>query len=138
MVVTIVGTGLIGGSIAIALREQGLASRIIGVEASEAHRARALERKLVDEMMNWEEALAVSDLVVLSIPVNDTLELLPRMMDQVKNQVVIDVGSTKDPVCRSLKDHPKRGRFVATHPMWGTEYSGPDAAVKGAFKIRPW
>ena len=55
-------------------------------------------------------------------------------MDKIDKQIVIDVGSTKSELMDAVKDHPKRGRFVATHPMWGTEYSGPEAAVKGAFE----
>ena len=111
-----------------------MAKRLIGVESSPIHRHRALERGLVDEMMEWEKALPLSDLVVLAIPVNDTMNILPRLLDHVKSQVVIDVGSTKHPVCEAVAAHPMRRRFVATHPMWGTEYSGPDAAVKGAFE----
>jgi len=134
MVVTIIGTGLIGGSMAIALREKGMAKKLIGVEADPAHRAKALERGLVDEMMSWEEALPLTDLIILAIPVNDTQKLLPLLLDHVDRQVVIDVGSTKHPVCEVVGNHPKRGRFVATHPMWGTEYSGPEAAIQGAFE----
>jgi len=134
MVVTIIGTGLIGGSMAIAFREKGMAKKLIGVEADPAHRQKALEIGLVDEMMSVEEAIPLSDLVVLAIPVNDTLELLPHLLDHVHRQVVIDVGSTKHPVCEVVAHHPRRSRFVATHPMWGTEYSGPEAAVKGAFE----
>jgi len=134
MVVTIIGTGLIGGSMAIALREKGMAKKLIGVETDPAHRAKALERGLVDEMMSWEEALPLADLIILAIPVNDTQKLLPLLLDHVDRQVVIDVGSTKHPVCEVVGNHPKRGRFVATHPMWGTEYSGPEAAIQGAFE----
>lgn len=134
MIVTIIGTGLIGGSMAIGLREKGMARKLIGVESNPAHRVQALERGLVDEMMEWEKALPQSDLVIVAIPVNDTLQLLPKLLDLVTDQVVIDVGSTKHPVCEAVAAHPMRGRFVATHPMWGTEYSGPEAAVKGAFE----
>jgi len=119
---------------AIALREKGMAKKLIGVEADPAHRAKALERGLVDEMMSWEEALPLTDLIILAIPVNDTQKLLPLLLDHVDRQVVIDVGSTKHPVCEVVGNHPKRGRFVATHPMWGTEYSGPEAAIQGAFE----
>jgi prephenate dehydrogenase len=70
---------------------------------------------------------------VLAIPVNAVKQLLPVVLDQVDQQVVIDVGSTKEGILEAIKDHPNRGRFVASHPMWGTEYSGPEAAVKNAF-----
>jgi prephenate dehydrogenase len=133
MIVTIIGIGLIGGSMAISLREKGFAERIIGVESNPSHASRALEIGLVDEIMELEPAVNAADLVVLSIPVNATENLLPQILDMVDQQVVIDVGSTKSGILSCIANHPKRNRFVGTHPMWGTEYSGPDAAVKNAF-----
>ncbi|HUC81223.1 MAG TPA: prephenate dehydrogenase [Flavisolibacter sp.] len=134
MVVTIVGIGLIGGSMALALKEQGIASKIIGVDANAMHQQKALELGLVDEVREVEEAIAASQLIVLATPVNALVQLVPSVLDSVKDQVVMDVGSTKTAVLEAIGDHAKRGRFVATHPMWGTEYSGPEAAVKGAFE----
>lgn len=131
--VTIIGTGLIGGSMAIALKERGIAGNIIGVEANTAHRQRALDLQLVHEVAELEDAVKRSQLVILAIPVNAAEKLLPTVLDHVNDQVVMDVGSTKYGVLDAVKDHPKKRRFVATHPMWGTEYSGPDAAVQGAF-----
>ncbi|MGB8194846.1 MAG: prephenate dehydrogenase [Chitinophagaceae bacterium] len=131
--VTIVGTGLIGGSLAIALKEKGIAGKVIGVEANAAHLQRALDLRLIDEGAPIEEALKRSDLVVLAVPVNAAEQLLPGIMDKVDRQVVMDVGSTKHGIISVVEKHPKRSRFVATHPMWGTEYSGPDAATGGAF-----
>jgi prephenate dehydrogenase len=133
MTAAIIGTGLIGGSMAIALREKGLATRIIGVDADAVHRQRALELKLVDEVDGLENAVMQSDLVIIAVPVNISELLLPQVLDKVDKQVVMDVGSTKHGVLAAVAGHPKRARFVATHPMWGTEYSGPDAAVQGAF-----
>lgn len=133
LTVTIIGTGLIGGSIAIALREKKIAGRIIGVDASEAHRQKALQLNLVDEVLDLKDAIAVSQLVIIAVPVDASEELLPQVLDLVQTQVVMDVGSTKYGVIESVAGHPKRPRFVATHPMWGTEYSGPEAAVTGAF-----
>jgi prephenate dehydrogenase len=133
MTVTIVGTGLIGGSMALALKEKGIADRIIGVEANESHARKALERKLVDEIMELDNAVAQSDLVVLAVPVNVTEALLPGILDLASASVVMDVGSIKSAILQKISDHPNRRRFVATHPMWGTEYSGPEAAVHGAF-----
>ncbi|MDB5253290.1 MAG: prephenate dehydrogenase [Flaviaesturariibacter sp.] len=118
---------------ALALRQNGLASRLIGVEHNEGHAARALELRLVDEVQSLEAAVMASELVVLAVPVNVLMSLLPGVLDLVKEQVVLDVGSTKEGILRAIANHPARGRFVATHPMWGTEYSGPDAAVAGAF-----
>jgi prephenate dehydrogenase len=131
--VAIIGTGLIGGSMAIALKEKGIADKIIGVDADEAHRQRALDLRLVDEISDIDEAIAKSDLVVIAVPVDATEQLLPALMDKVDKQVVMDVGSTKHGVLSVIAHHTKRARFVATHPMWGTEYSGPNAAISGAF-----
>lgn len=92
--IAIVGVGLIGGSLAIQLHEKKLSSKLVGVESNEAHARLALERELVDEILPLGEAIAQSDVVILAIPVNAMVELLPRVLDQVTNQVVIDLGST--------------------------------------------
>jgi len=134
MTVTIIGTGLIGGSMAIALKAHGLADTIIGVDASEAHAARALELQLVDQVLPLKEAVQAAKLVVMAVPVDAMNELLPQVLQAAnQQQVVMDVGSTKQPICTLAAVCDNAGRFVATHPMWGTEFSGPDAAVKGAF-----
>jgi prephenate dehydrogenase len=133
MTVSIVGIGLIGGSLALALKENGLAGKIIGVEAEPAHQQKALELGLVDEIMDLNDAIKNSDLIVLATPVNAVVRLLPFVLDRIDKQIVMDVGSTKDGIMEVVKDHPNRKRFVATHPMWGTEHSGPEAAVRGAF-----
>lgn len=133
MKVTVIGIGLIGGSMAITLKEKGFASHIIGVDASEAHAKKALALGLVDEVMTLEPAVRAADLVILATPINAAEALLPLIMQVVDKQVVMDVGSTKKNICELASQFSNRGRFVATHPMWGTEYSGPEAAVKGAF-----
>jgi prephenate dehydrogenase len=132
--IAIVGIGLIGGSLALQLNEKGLASKLIGVEANEEHRKKALERELVDEIMNLDEAIQQSDVIVLAIPVDTIVKLLPGILDTVDKQIIIELGSTKEELVKIANHHPKRGRLVATHPMWGTEYSGPEAAVHGAFE----
>ena len=132
--IAIVGIGLIGGSLAIQLHEKKISSKLIGVDSNAAHEAKALELELVDEVLPLDEAIAQSDVIVLSIPVDTMVGLLPQILDKVTNQVVLDLGSTKSQVVDAVKQHPKRGRYVATHPMWGTEYSGPAAAVRGAFE----
>lgn len=133
MVITVVGIGLIGGSMAIALKEKGIASKMLGVENNPIHQQKALERGLVDEILPLEKAVVASDVIILTTPVNALQHLVPAVLDLVENQVVMDAGSTKSGILELIKTHPKRGRFVATHPMWGTEYSGPEAAVQGAF-----
>ena len=137
MNVLIIGVGLIGGSFALALRDRGLAERIEGVEASEEHARRALERGLVDRIVTLEEGLPSADLIVLATPV-DTIPLLTvKILNRIApHQVVMDTGSIKGELCEVVAMHARRGRFVATHPMWGTEYSGPDAASRGAFAGR--
>lgn len=134
MTVAIIGIGLIGGSIALALKEKGLATTIIGVEQSEAHKAKAMELGLVNEIMELKDAVKASDLVILAVPVHAIATMLPHTLDLVTTQAVMDVGSTKAALLTNISDHPSRSRFVATHPMWGTEYSGPEAAVQGAFE----
>ncbi len=132
--VTIVGVGLIGGSLALQLHEKKISSKLIGVEVNEFHAQKALELELVDEILSLNEAIKQSDVIILAIPVDSMVSLLPEVLSKISNQVVIDLGSTKSLLIESVKDHPKRGRYVAAHPMWGTEYRGPEAAVKGAFE----
>jgi prephenate dehydrogenase len=133
MTVAIVGIGLIGGSLALALRDKNIADKLVGVDADPMHMKKALALGLVDETRSLEEAVCMSDLVVLAVPVDVLIAITPRVLELVDKQVVIDMGSTKAGVIRAIADHPKRSRFVATHPMWGTEYSGPEAAQHGAF-----
>jgi len=134
MTVAIIGVGLIGGSMAIALKEKSIAQRIIGIDTSKEHAEKAMQIGLVDEIKTLEEAVKESDLIVLSVPVDAVENLLPKVLDLIDQQIVMDVGSIKEPILEIIKDHPNKVRFVATHPMWGTEYSGPQAAVRGAFE----
>ncbi|MFD2718946.1 prephenate dehydrogenase [Hymenobacter monticola] len=136
MTVTIIGLGLIGGSLALSLRQYGLAQHLIGVEASPAHARRAQELGLVDAIeTDLPTAVRRADLVVVAVPMDAMLAVLPAVLDAVGPQhVVIDVGSTKGALLAAVVGHPRRGRFVAAHPMAGTEYSGPDAAVAGLFE----
>ena len=135
--VTIVGVGLIGGSFGLALKDRGLARRVIGVGNSPGNIRKALELGLVDEVLPLEAAVEQSDLIYVAIPVDVTVPVIGQIMDLVTDkQIVTDAGSTKLTLCESLAGHPMRSRFVAMHPMWGTEYSGPEAAVRDAFKGR--
>jgi prephenate dehydrogenase len=133
MTVTVVGIGLIGGSFALALKDKGLVKKVIGVESNEEHKRKALSLQLVDEVKELEEAVKESDLIFLAIPVDAVKKILPSILNHIDKQVVMDAGSTKEGIIEAIKDHPKKGRFVGTHPMWGTEYSGPEAAVREAF-----
>jgi prephenate dehydrogenase len=132
--IAVVGVGLIGGSLALRCKKNGLAESIVGVDSNPEHARIAVEMGLVDRMLGLEEAIQVADLVVLAVPVGALTTLLPSVLDQVDQQVVIDMGSTKTQVISAIQDHPKRQRFVASHPMWGTEYSGPAAAVENGFE----
>jgi prephenate dehydrogenase len=136
-IITIVGVGLISGSFALAMKENGLAKKVIGVSRTEASLKKALELKIIDEAIPLEEAVKQSDFIYVAIPVDVTIPLMHTILDMVNDkQIVADAGSTKNALCKSLANHPKRNRFVATHPMWGTEFSGPEAAVRNAFEGR--
>jgi prephenate dehydrogenase len=137
MTVTVVGVGLIGGSMALALKEKGIAKKVIGVGRSISSLAKAIELGIIDEVLPLNEAVEQSDLIYVSIPVDVTIPVMEQIMNLITDkQIVVDAGSTKFALCNALKQHPMRKQFVATHPMWGTEYSGPEAAVKGAFAGR--
>ncbi|HZZ75157.1 MAG TPA: prephenate dehydrogenase/arogenate dehydrogenase family protein, partial [Puia sp.] len=135
--VTIVGVGLIGGSFSLALKDHKLVNKVVGVSRTGATAQRALELGIVDEVLPLEEAVKQSDLIYLAIPVDVTLPVMKTILDIINSdQIVVDAGSTKQALCELVSDHPNRSRFVASHPMWGTEYSGPDAAVHDAFRGR--
>jgi prephenate dehydrogenase len=132
--IAIVGVGLIGGSLAIQLHEKKISSKLMGVENNKDHATKAVELELVDETMTLHDAIKQSEVIILAIPVDTLVTLLPAVLDKIDKQIVIDLGSTKSQLIQAVKNHPKRGRYVATHPMWGTEYSGPQAAVRGAYE----
>lgn len=137
MKILIAGLGLIGGSFALALRDRGIADEILGVEKSDENAAEALRLGLADRIVTLEEGVPQADLVVLATPV-DTIPLMAvKALNYVSDrQVVMDMGSIKAELCEVISMHARRGRFVAAHPMWGTEYSGPRAAQHGAFTGR--
>ena len=138
MKIGIVGLGLIGGSMAIDLKRKGFAQKVLGVEADPVNAAAAKQIGLVDETVTLEACVAESDIVVLAVPVGAAVKLLTQVLDayqkaQAEYKVVIDVCSTKEMLAESVKYHPCRKQYVATHPMAGTEYSGPWAAMSGMF-----
>lgn len=159
MKVGIIGLGLIGGSMAIDLKRKGFADEVLGVEAEPVNAAAAEKIGLVDRMVSYEECVEQSDIVVLAVPVGAAVRMLPDILDRFHaissgqigsfkkgnpsgievsepagpEKVVIDVCSTKEHLARSVKYHPARRQYVATHPMAGTEYSGPWAAMPGLF-----
>ena len=133
MKIGIIGLGLIGGSIATDLRKRGFASQILGHDASKLHAETALKFGLVDSLSSLDELIKNSELIIMAIPGDATLKLLPKVLDQVTTQVVCDVASIKSQICERVKYHQNRKQFVATHPMAGTEHSGPWAAKSGLF-----
>lgn len=135
MTVGIVGLGLIGGSMGLALREGGYSDQILGYDQSEEHMDAALEKGIMEEGCdNLEELTDRSDIIILAVPVQTILNILPRILDRVDQQMVIDVGSTKFDMVNRVKNHPKRSRYLPTHPMAGTEFSGPQAAELRLFE----
>ncbi|HTN37792.1 MAG TPA: prephenate dehydrogenase [Arachidicoccus sp.] len=124
----IVGLGLIGGTLGWALRDSGLSDHLLGVEIDPGHADEALKLGLVDEVLPLQAAVAQADFIVLATPVTIAASQLSTILDLVDRQVVTDVGSTKRGLAMAVKDHPNRGRYVPSHPMWGTEFSGPGAA----------
>ena len=135
MKITIIGLGLIGGSIAIDLRKKKFATEIIGVDASEENAAQALKIGLVDRIENLENGVKNTDIVVIAIPVDKEVIVLPQVLDFINQATTVtDMSSTKRVIIDSVKNHPRRKNFVPAHPMSGTENSGPTAALENLFK----
>jgi prephenate dehydrogenase len=134
MKIGVVGLGLIGGSFARDLSQQSDIS-VAGIDANEAHCDRALELGLVKGIMTLEQAEKNCDVLIVAVPVHSIEKLIPQILDRISSdKVVIDVGSTKSSICEAVKDHPRRGRYVAAHPLAGTEFSGPEAALIGLYQ----
>ena len=135
MKITIIGLGLIGGSVALDLRKSGLQAEFIGVDLNAHHASKAVELGIVDKILPEDKALAIADLIILAIPVNAACAFLSSVLDAIKKgAVVIDTSSTKRLICKSVATHPNRGQLVAAHPIAGTENSGPTAAFEGLFR----
>jgi len=130
----IIGVGLIGGSIALDIKSNNKQAKIFGIDTNASHLDIALERNVIDEKATYDN-LKEADLVVLSIPVDKAVLELPKVLDAISDTtLVIDVGSTKFPVCKTIENHEKRRNFLATHPIAGTEFSGPKAAICNLFQ----
>ncbi len=141
MIIGVVGLGLIGGSMAIDLKRRGFASKVLGVESEPVNAEAALRIGLCDELVSFEDCVRRSDIVVIAVPVGTAVKMLPQVLDIFSNdgnggKIVIDTCSTKSQIVRVAHYHQMRGRFVATHPMAGTEYSGPWAAMPNLFDGR--
>ncbi len=141
MIISIIGLGLIGGSMAIDLKRRGFADTILGVENDPVNAAAAEKIGLADEIVPFEESIHRADIVVIAVPVGTAVRMLPIILDEfqkegAKDKIVIDTCSTKGQIVRGVHYHPFRSRYVATHPMAGTEYSGPWAAMPNLFDGR--
>ena len=135
MKVGVIGLGLIGGSMAIDMKRRGFGDEVFGVEAEPVNAAAAEKIGIIDRVVSLEECVAESEFIVLAVPVGAAVKMLPQILDMAADtdKVVIDVCSTKEHLARSVKYHPQRRMYVASHPMAGTEYSGPWAAMPGLF-----
>ncbi|WP_372751507.1 prephenate dehydrogenase [Labilibaculum sp.] len=133
MILSVIGLGLIGGSIALDLKKRGFVGKVIGVDNNSLNAHSAKKLGLIDEIQDLKTAVTNSDLILLAIPVDACIKTLPSIMDLIDNQIVSDLGSTKEQLIESIANHPKRKQFVPAHPMAGTEFSGPQAAHSGLF-----
>lgn len=130
----IIGLGLIGGSLARDLRRIYPQMNLIGVDSNAEHAQQALDLGLVNTLSDY-DGIGNADMIFLCIPVDAIVSELPVLLSLVSdNTLVIDTGSTKALVCRTVADHPKRRNYLATHPIAGTEFSGPAAAIEGLFR----
>jgi prephenate dehydrogenase len=133
MKVAVIGVGL-GGSLALRLRENNFANEFIGIDKSENHLQEALDLGIIDRAETFEEGIKSADLIIV-IPVDATAKFYLKVLDLVTDQqTVMDVGSTKSGIVEAIKNHPKRNRYVAFHPMWGTENSDSKSAQKKVFR----
>ncbi|SHM23596.1 prephenate dehydrogenase [Flavobacterium xanthum] len=134
MKVFVIGIGLIGGSMVLDIKTLHPEAKIYGIDNNETHLAEAIALGVVDASATFAD-LADADFVIVSVPVDVTLTVLPQVLDVIGDQtIVFEVGSTKMPICEAVANHPKRRNFIATHPIAGTEFSGPSAAIKGLFQ----
>lgn len=135
MIVSIIGVGLIGGSIALDLKKAGLAKQIFGLDRSEENLQKAVELNIIDKELSLDEACQISDMIILATPVNVASDILIEILDFIKTgTIILDVGSVKGAICKAVANHQKRKQFVACHPIAGTEFSGPEAAFTGLFQ----
>ncbi|WP_418263998.1 prephenate dehydrogenase [Flavobacterium faecale] len=134
MKVYVVGIGLIGGSMVLDIKGLYPLATVYGVDTNENHLEEALELGVIDQAAKLED-VADADFVIVSVPVDVSLKVVPQVLDYAGEEtIVFDVGSTKYPICEAVANHPKRRNFIAAHPIAGTEFSGPSAAIKGLYQ----
>ena len=134
MNVFVIGIGLIGGSLAKDIKSTQEDVTVYGIDSNAKHLAEAKDLGIIDNKASYED-LQLADMVIVSIPVDVMVTELPKILDAVSEDcVVLDVGSTKSLICKTLENHPKRRNFLACHPISGTEFSGPSAAINDLFR----
>ncbi|HSJ11687.1 MAG TPA: prephenate dehydrogenase [Gillisia sp.] len=134
MKIIITGVGLIGGSFALDLREVFPEAEILGMDVNRTHLEKSVSLGIINGIAG-EDDISTADLVIIAIPVDVSIEVVQDILGKVKDEcLVIDTGSTKLRLCDALKDNSKRRNFLATHPIAGTEYSGPEAAVQNLYQ----
>lgn len=134
MKLSIIGLGLLGGSLALDLRKRHFADKIYGADKSAVSQGYAKQVGLIDEEVSVDEAIKKGDIIILAVPVSAAIKLLPQILDKITDkQIVVDICSTKGTICERVKNHTNRRRYVACHPMAGTENSGPWSAISGMF-----
>ena len=134
MNVFVIGLGLIGGSMALDIKSAYKNAVIFGIDSNLKHEDEALELGIIDKKAIFKE-LNQADIVIVAIPVDVQLEVIPNVLDVISDTcLVFDVGSTKQELCTVISEHPKRRNFLAAHPIAGTEFSGPQAAIKNLFQ----
>jgi prephenate dehydrogenase len=132
--VYVIGVGLIGGSMALDIKALLPESSIFGIDTNENHLNEAIRLNLIESIATYDD-LKHADFVILAIPVDATVNQLPMILDAVSDHcLVMDVGSTKGDICKSVENHPKRRNFLAAHPIAGTEFSGPKAAIRNLYR----
>ncbi|WP_242202863.1 prephenate dehydrogenase [Aestuariivivens insulae] len=128
-----IGIGLIGGSLAKDIKRHDSEVVVHGISRKDATLNEALSLNLIDKKATLDD-ISKADLVIVSIPVDATVKLLPTILDKIpETALVIDAGSTKEAICKAVENHPKRRNFLAMHPIAGTEFSGPSAAIDNLF-----
>ena len=133
MKVGIIGLGLMGGSFSMDIKNIYKKSKIFGLDSSKSNYQMSLKLKLIDGKLD-DNNISDMDVVLISVPVDETVKILPDVLNKIGNKtLVIDVGSTKNQICKSVSDHKNRKQFLATHPIAGTENSGPNASVSGLY-----
>ncbi len=133
MTLGIIGLGLMGGSLSLAIKKEKLFKLHLGFDRNDEHKKEALDLGIVDSIVDYDTIIRSSDVLILAIPVNGIVSMMEDLKSSKKNSVIIDLGSTKKEISEAIPEELKQ-RFIPAHPMAGTEYSGPKAAFSTLYK----